>query len=79
MISLREYMIMFGEKSGVFNKISSFIVSFNRSTSFDRWKKFEDASSIGVCFLHFFNCLFFTTEYLIYTQRTGFFNQPFIE
>lgn len=58
MISLREYMIMFGEKSGVFNKISSFIVSFNRSTSFDRWKKFEDASSIGVCFLHFFNCFF---------------------
>lgn len=36
MISLREYMIMFGEKSGVFNKISGFIVSFNRSTSFDR-------------------------------------------
>lgn len=36
MISLHEYMIMFGEKSGVFNKISSFIVSFNRSTSFYR-------------------------------------------
>lgn len=36
MISLHEYMNMFGEKSGVFNKISSFIVSFNRSTSFYR-------------------------------------------
>lgn len=36
MISLREYMIMFGEKSGEFNKISSFVLSFNLGTSFDR-------------------------------------------
>lgn len=37
MISLRDYMIMFGEKSGEFNKISSFVLSFNPSTAaFDR-------------------------------------------
>lgn len=67
MISLREYMIMFGEKSGEFNKISSFVLSFNPGTSFDRRRKFVDALSIGVCFVHFFKLFFFCN--IIFTPK----------